>query len=280
MMNRNIALAKLGLSSGASDDAIRKAYRRLARKYHPDINSAPNAQEQFIEIQAAYDFLSRSKNQHNASDEVVEPVVDLRTRMREAKRRKEASERQQKIRKAAFYSALKQTKWWAYYRYLSYVGIGIAAVLLLDQFLPGHFTEDQLKAYSMHVYNDTSFGNPISYIETENGKSLWISQLDRILTSQYQDLLIETSWLLHDPVSIHSVQRFQLIEYPVHYTFSASPILCSLFFSIPFLLLRTWKDSDVYLLFYRVSFVVVGLLALYFLLVRFHVFHVISLGML
>jgi hypothetical protein len=42
-----------------SDDAdIRKAYRRLAKKYHPDINKSSNAQEKFIEITEAYEFLT------------------------------------------------------------------------------------------------------------------------------------------------------------------------------------------------------------------------------
>jgi hypothetical protein len=278
MLNQRTALAKLGLSPGANEEAIRKAYRRLARKYHPDINPAPNAQELFIEIQEAYDYLTRIKNQGPSTGETAEPGVDLKTRMRQAQRRKEATERQRKMRKQAFYHVLKQSRTWSYYRYLSFIGLGIAFILLLDQVLPGHIVTDQLKAYSMHVYNDTSMGNPISYIETQTGKSIWISQLDRILTSQYQDILIESSWLLHDPLNIYSIQRFHLVKYPVHYTFSASPIICAVLFSIPFILRRTWKDTDVYLLFYRASFVLIGFLALYFLLIRFHIFHLLSLG--
>ena len=48
----------LGLSKGASEDEIKKAYRSLAKKYHPDVNKEPGAEEKFKEINEAYDTLS------------------------------------------------------------------------------------------------------------------------------------------------------------------------------------------------------------------------------
>ncbi len=48
----------LGVQRGASAEEIRKAYRALARQYHPDVNTTPDAQRRFTEIQEAYDVLS------------------------------------------------------------------------------------------------------------------------------------------------------------------------------------------------------------------------------
>ena len=48
----------LEIPTTASESEIKKAYRKLARKYHPDVNKDPQAEEKFKEINAAYEILS------------------------------------------------------------------------------------------------------------------------------------------------------------------------------------------------------------------------------
>ena len=47
----------LGVSKTATQEEIKKAYRQLAKKYHPDVSTEPNAEEKFKEVQEAYDNL-------------------------------------------------------------------------------------------------------------------------------------------------------------------------------------------------------------------------------
>ena len=54
----------MGIKSDATQDEIKRAYRRLARKYHPDVSSEPDAETRFKEVGEAYEVLK---------DQVPEP---------------------------------------------------------------------------------------------------------------------------------------------------------------------------------------------------------------
>ena len=51
----------LGIAKGATDDEIKKAYRKMAVKWHPDKNKSPEAEEKFKDIAMAYDVLKDKK---------------------------------------------------------------------------------------------------------------------------------------------------------------------------------------------------------------------------
>lgn len=51
----------LGVDRDASEDEIKRAYRKLARKYHPDVSKEPDAEDRFKEVQEAYEVLHDSE---------------------------------------------------------------------------------------------------------------------------------------------------------------------------------------------------------------------------
>ncbi len=58
----------LGISRDASEDEIKRAYRKLAKKYHPDVNKEPGAEEKFKEIQNAYQQVMNYKKNGGPQD--------------------------------------------------------------------------------------------------------------------------------------------------------------------------------------------------------------------
>jgi len=58
MANKRDYYDVLGVERGADQEAIKKAFRRLARQYHPDVNKEPDAEARFKELNEAYEVLS------------------------------------------------------------------------------------------------------------------------------------------------------------------------------------------------------------------------------
>jgi molecular chaperone DnaJ len=54
----------LGVARGASEDELKRAFRKLARQYHPDVNKLPEAEVRFKEIGEAYEVLSDPQKRH------------------------------------------------------------------------------------------------------------------------------------------------------------------------------------------------------------------------
>ncbi len=65
MSNKRDYYEVLGISKGASEADIKKAYRSLAKKYHPDVSKEANAEEKFKEVNEAYEVLSDPQKKAN-----------------------------------------------------------------------------------------------------------------------------------------------------------------------------------------------------------------------
>ena len=91
----------LGIASGASEEEIRKAFRRKAKTVHPDVSDAPDAAEQFTRLKAAHDVLIERLSNPLAptpedlyrpakpvSEEEQELILQAHRRKREAEQRR------------------------------------------------------------------------------------------------------------------------------------------------------------------------------------------------
>nr|WP_159888540.1 DnaJ C-terminal domain-containing protein [Paenibacillus puerhi] len=55
----------LGVTRSADKEAVKKAYKKLAKKYHPDVNKTPEAEKRFKEVQEAYEVLSQDESRQS-----------------------------------------------------------------------------------------------------------------------------------------------------------------------------------------------------------------------
>lgn len=82
--------AILGLPNNSSTEEIRKAYRKKARLYHPDINQAPDAMEKFIRVTEAYDFLMENHVRGNLDEQEFFRIVEEWRKYRQDRSRQRA----------------------------------------------------------------------------------------------------------------------------------------------------------------------------------------------
>ncbi len=81
----------LGISCNSSVEEIKKAYRKKARLYHPDINHAPDAKEMFINVTEAYEFLIANHNNIKTDEETYLQAMENWRKYRQDRSRKRAS---------------------------------------------------------------------------------------------------------------------------------------------------------------------------------------------
>lgn len=91
----------LGLEPGATQEEIKRAYRRMAMKYHPDVNPAPNARQHFTEILEAYEYLTgvRKARKRVFTEAEKERFYDLMRKAAEEKAKAQYRERVRQFRK-------------------------------------------------------------------------------------------------------------------------------------------------------------------------------------
>ena len=80
----------LGVAPEASEAEIHDAYRRLAKRYHPDVNTDPGAERQFKEIAAAYEAVSRkekARGDRGGAQEAATPASEFARWAAERQRR-------------------------------------------------------------------------------------------------------------------------------------------------------------------------------------------------
>lgn len=97
----------LGLPVNSTIEEIKKAYRKKARLYHPDINPAPDAKDHFISITEAYEFLIANHEKIKSDDQAYHQAMEDWRKYRQDRSRKRAT-----VYARTSYGTFKNTKFY------------------------------------------------------------------------------------------------------------------------------------------------------------------------
>jgi curved DNA-binding protein CbpA len=272
---------RLGLSEASSSEDVRRQYRKLAMKYHPDRNPSENAQEEFLKITEAYEILTgkrklvhslESKRTGSARPQQKERVRAARKRHYEQViREQEESER--------YFKGLLKSRGWKVVSFSAVVGAILSFCFILDFFLPHHYSEDRITHYSLDVYSSgQTVEKWVSLVKTAKNEEFWIEDLDFPFYGQYPDFYVQRSWIFQDPTNLVSIQRGKFVFYPVHYTyFSFAHLLIPIFLFPAFTWFYRRKTITFTILYYLSLYLSTGLMLL-FLISNMHWLHLLTLG--
>lgn len=125
-------LTILELHANATDKEIKSAYRKLSKKYHPDINGTPSAKEHFLAIKDAYDYLMKNGQDEPVSQEPVMSEEEIQRRWRaDAQRRRREKAAQEQAKLEALIIRIVRV-----FRPIGIAILAFNALLTIDFFLP------------------------------------------------------------------------------------------------------------------------------------------------
>lgn len=127
----------LGIPSNSTIDEIKKAYRKKARLYHPDINPSPDAKDHFIAITEAYEFLVTNHEKIKSDEQVYQEAMEDWRKYRQDRSRKRAT-----VYARSSYSKFKNTNFYRTTRILDGTTIVfsfVVSIIVLFYTIYGYF---------------------------------------------------------------------------------------------------------------------------------------------
>jgi hypothetical protein len=274
----------LGLPSGASDALIKKQFKKLALRFHPDRNSSPEAHEHFILISNAVDQLLKAKNtattHSKKKSQPTNPVkkrAEQEQRIRVAKERFEQQRRSDELEQERYFRSLTTGKKWQLYKLIALLSFTLSIVLLLDLMLPHHQEKDKMVAFYPKAIGGIKY-DYVYEIAFSKNNTLFAQRFFENWKLSESPVIIEKSRLFHTPVSFHEMNSSPSIQAYFDFNLAAFGLPLMILFLVP-LIPYFFQRKTVYFTFlYHVSFWLIGPLGIIILGTGERLSHLLTLG--
>jgi hypothetical protein len=276
---RGSAYKVFGLNPGASEEEIRKRYRELVKKFHPDVNKDANAEKKFIEIQKAYEELMSGNTEPISSEKTPETsfeteYAEYRNYAREqyqARKKKEAEDLEK------LYVRLQSGPIFLWHKMIAITSLIVMIALILDLILPYHYVSAIIASYSTETYQSMN-GNLVSLVKTTNGDSFFLNAFSNTFFDVNPFVQIEKTAIFHQSVSVLSYSNDVLQVIPIHFSFYWAQFVLFPFLLIPNIFLFYRKKDAFFIMGSYFSRYACGILLLYFLMSQDRWYHLLTLG--
>ena len=273
--------SRLVLSETANSEDIRRQFRKLAMKYHPDKNQSEGAQEEFLKITEAYEILTGKRKIENSreSKRTGSARPQQKERVREARRRHYEQVIKEQEETEIYFKGLLKSRGWKVVTRSSILGAILSLCLILDLFLPHHYSQDRMSHYALDIYSSgQAIEKRVSLVRTAKNEEYWIEELDYPFYGQYPDFFVQKSWIFQDPINLVSIQHGKFALYAVHYTYFSFFYLMIPVFLIPAFTWYYKRKTITFTILYYLSLYLSTSLMLLFLISDLHWLHLLTLG--
>jgi hypothetical protein len=274
----------LELPVGASDALIKKQFKKLALRFHPDRNPSPEAHEHFILISNAADQLLKAKDtattQTRKKSQAVNPEkkrAEQEQRIRVAKERFEQQRRSDELEQERYFRSLTTGKKWQLYKLIALLSFSLSIALLLDLMLPHHQEKDKMVAFYPKAIGGIKYDYVYEIVFSKNN-TLFAQRFFENWKLSESPVIIEKSRLFHTPISFHEMNSSPSIQAYFDFNLAAFGLPLMILFLVP-LIPYFFQRKTVYFTFlYHVSFWIIGPLGIIILGTGERLSHLLTLG--
>ncbi len=272
----------LGLPMTATKVEVKRSYRKLAMKLHPDKNPHPNAASVFAELQVSYDsimdYLNSGKTATIKTNDYQNPEKTREDRIKEAKKRYYEQKLREKQSNDRYFNKLTKGIRWKVFKTGGIVCGLFAFFLLADLFLPSFNEKDQFIGWSPKQVGGTTTSFPHPIFLANNGK-IYIENGYFNDFQMYPTAFVVKSRLLHLPVTIiHPIEE-EIKAYNLDWCLSAALPLAIIVFAFPVLLFFYKEKTPRFVFAYFLSQYIIFPLTAILLLTDNRWLHMITFGL-